>query len=73
VSTGDPVLWDPPCAAIQCPLHPKEAPPRRRSSTRSAVASRETAVPIPRRSKLEVANDRNRKLLMNSAAKKRGP
>jgi hypothetical protein len=66
----EPVLWEPPCAAIKCPIHPTTTAPRRRGSVaRGVVAPRGTAIPVPRRSKLEVANERARKLL--AAAKKR--
>ena len=60
LATGEPVLFEPPCAAVNCPIHRNEAPgrqPQRRGLTRKAFSPRE------RRSKLEVANERNRKLL----------
>ena len=58
---GEAVLWEPTCEAINCPLHPKEAAPpgRRRSPTRNAGSP--PARGSPRRSKLEVANERSLK------------
>ena len=63
---GDPVLWEPPCMAINCPVHPKQpaSPGRRRSPTSGAGPPAERRLPVPRRSKLEVSNERNRKLLL---------
>ena len=64
--SGEPLLWEPPCAAQNCPLHPKTVaatPPRRRSPARSAGSAVETGAPVPRLSKLAVSNERNRKLL----------
>ncbi len=74
VVPGEPVLLQPKCAAINCPLHtkqPAEPPARRRSPTiRGAGSGVEIGAPSPRRSKLEVANERNRKLLANSSEEK---
>ena len=65
MTVGDPVLWEPRCMVINCPLHKEAAPPGRRRSptTRSTSSAVERGAPSPRRSKLEVANERNRKLL----------
>ena len=67
--TGDAILFEPPCEAVQCPVHPKEA--RMPASNKGAVSlhGRGGLHPglrpsqSPRRSKLEVANERNQKLL----------
>ena len=62
----EPILYEPVCMAINCPLHPKqpaEPPARRRSpTTRGARSAVERGAPSPRRSKLEAANERARKL-----------
>ena len=61
MTRGVPILYEPKCLAINCPLHKEAAPPgRRRSPTRSAGPSLATGA--PRRSKLEVANERARTL-----------
>ena len=68
-----PILYEPDCLAIGCPIHPKEA--RMPATNKGAVSlhGRGGLHPgrrpsqIPRRSKLEVANERNRKLLKGEA------
>ena len=68
--TGDPILFEPPCEAVQCPLHPKQPrvlPARRSPTIRGAGSGVEIGAPSPRRSKLEVANERNQKLLKGEA------
>ena len=72
MAVGVPILYEPKCAAINCPLHPKEAAPpsRRRAPTRNAGSSPARDLLSPRRSKLEVANERNRKLLASRTKEK---
>ena len=63
---GEPILYEPNCLAINCPLHtkqPAEPPAFRRSPTiRGARSAPERGAPSLRRSTLEVANERARKL-----------
>ena len=74
--TGEPILLQPKCAAINCPVHPKEA--RMPASNKGAVSrhGRGGLHPgrrpsrSPRRSKLEVANERNQKLLASRTKEK---
>ena len=71
MAPGVPILYEPECAATNCPLHKEAAPPgRRRSPTRNAGSSPARGLPFPRRSKLEVANERNRKLLASRTKEK---
>ena len=77
---GEPLLLQPKCLAIKCPLHKEAAPresitasvaqrPRRLVVVQEIVGSTPTARPKPRRSKLEVANQRNLKLLASRPVK----
>ena len=67
--TGGPILFEPPCEAVHCPLHTKQpaVPPshRRSATTRGARSAVERGAPpprLPRLSKLAVSNERARKL-----------
>ena len=70
---GDPVVWEPPCMVVNCPIHPQEArlPARNKGAVslhgRGGLHPGRRPSQIPRRSKLEVANERNRKLLKGEA------